>query len=654
MKALDLSITLPEEAFSARGLFSSTTGFEFRSSQAKMASLVWEVFKKGGFALIEAGTGTGKSLAYLYPGFFSTAGKKSIGDPVQTADYSREESVSRTIIATHTINLQQQLIEKDIPFLAKATNQSLRAALLMGRSNYLCRRKLSFIQVNKDKLTPEERRSVTKLISCGEEAEGCLEQIGVTLSREFRLMLVSESETCLRGHCPFLQSCYWYTAKKKAFAAQVVVVNHHLFFADLALRTGRGRGGGSSEKDFSQEKLVLPPYEHVVFDEAHHLEEVATTYLGIRLDQIEVERFFHRLLRKDGRFSGGRLITLRHSLLNKGADLAFLQRQIGLLETELIPELSELEGCYQRLFALLQNDFSSGAEGEEVNYRFTADLQIEDDLLKETVARIKESSEAWEKKVSLFLDELQEAQVDEEFREDSIFLAETGRYLSRMRMDLPVLLNGDEDAFVHWLETKKRTEAGKTILHRLPLSIGNLLYNNLFTQVKSAVCTSATLAVGKQFGYIKERLGLDLLHPSERRECILDSPFDYNRQVLVMVSKDLPFPDSPLFVQAVLKLLPRIIEATRGRTLLLFTNHRQMQEVYQQVAPILKKKGYNLFLQGETSRHRLLKKYKTASSPVLFGTDSFWEGVDIPGPQLSTVVIMRLPFRVPTEPLFQT
>ena len=194
-------ITHPEEAFSARGVFAATPGFEFRPAQVRMASLIWETFKKGGVALIEAGTGTGKSLAYLYPSFFSTLPSASNPGPGEIESLPQE--TGRTIIATHTINLQQQLIEKDIPSLAEVTRYPLKAALLMGRSNYLCRRKIMLVEKDKDKLSPEERRMLMRVMSGAEKAAGCLEQIGVALPADLKTMLASETETCLRGIAHF-------------------------------------------------------------------------------------------------------------------------------------------------------------------------------------------------------------------------------------------------------------------------------------------------------------------------------------------------------------------------------------------------------------------------------------------------------------------
>ena len=209
----------PRKAFSATGILSGLEGYEFRPAQIDMASLVWEVMERGGYAVIEAGTGTGKSLAYLYPAFLLTL---------------KEES--RVVVATHTINLQQQLIEKEVPFLAAATGLPLKAALLLGRGNYLCRRKLALYRENMDKLPPSLTKAFNRVLASAEDGRGCLEQMGYTLPGELRGLVVSEAETCLRGHCPYQEECFWVQARKAAFDAQIVISNHYLFCADLAVR----------------------------------------------------------------------------------------------------------------------------------------------------------------------------------------------------------------------------------------------------------------------------------------------------------------------------------------------------------------------------------------------------------------------------------
>ncbi len=617
----------PIEAFSPSGVFMNWPEFEYRKAQMEMSSLVWEIINRGGNALIEAGTGTGKSLAYLYPVFYQARQNK--------------ESV---IIATYTKNLQQQLIEKEIPFLAKVLGFPLKAALLMGRGNYLCQRKLALYRHNSQQLSAMQRKIFLKILGSVEQNQGCLEQLGYSIPSELREMFTSESETCLRKLCPYQSKCFWFLARKKAFEAQIVIVNHHLFFADLGMRMGH---------DFSDDKLVIPPYNCVIFDEAHHLEEVASEYLGQRLDEFEINRYCRRLLHKEGRWGKGWLVSLRQRFLEKGTDLSFMQRGIALLEAELIPNLLTLEGLLKTFFQLLREKQNLRPENGELNSRFTTNLLEKSSPFSEVVRQIIQGIEEWSKKLSLLVDEMQDF---EEMAEDSIFLMEAGRFFKEIGMNLPLLLDGTDENYVFWITVNPSLDGKRftrTIINRVPLQINDLLYNELFSKVKSSVLTSATLAVGNDFDFIRERLGIDSLHPSERREVILESPFDYNNNVLVIAGNNLPNPEAANYIKEISLLLQELIRAAEGRSLLLFTNRRQMSDVYDHIAPRLKEEGFHLFKQGEKPRSLLLKVFRRTNRSVLFGIDSFWEGVDIPGQQLSNVIIMRLPFRVPTEPLFQ-
>lgn len=617
----------PQKAFSPTGIFAQWPEFEYRPAQQEMSSLVWWVLERGGYALIEAGTGTGKSLAYLYPLF---AQERKDKGPV--------------VIATYTINLQQQLMEKEVPFLAQILGVNLKVALLFGRGNYLCWRKLVFYRQHPELLADREQNIFDRIWKSAAHNLGCLEELGYALPPTMKGKLVSETETCLRKGCPHQAKCFWSLARKRAFEAEIIIVNHHLFFTDLGMRM---------ERDFTDDRLVLPPYQSVIFDEAQHLETVAGEYLGLRLDEQEIERFCNRLLHKEGRWGKGWLVSLRQRLGIKGSDLAVMQRCTALIEMELIPELLTLEELFRSFFQLLPaKNRSLSLTGEAINTRFTRNL-LANKTLNDLVQRITEQIERWTKKLSLLVDEMQ---ADEELMEDSIFLAEAGRFFQGIRGNLPLLLNGADEEFVNWLTIKVELSGPRktrTTLNRVPLRLGELLAKELFSNLNGAVLTSATLAVGEDFTYMKERLGLDQFHPAERKEIILESPFDYQQNVLVLIGKDLPIPEAPHYLAQVSSLLPGIIRASQGRCLLLFTNKRQMREVYNKISPELQAEGFQLLLQGTKPRNKLLNTFRKSSKAVLFGMDSFWEGVDLPGPQLSNVVIMRLPFRVPTEPLFQ-
>ncbi|NLW57119.1 MAG: hypothetical protein GX050_11005 [Firmicutes bacterium] len=617
----------PQRAFSPNGLFAQWPEFEYRPAQQEMSSLVWWVLERGGTALIEAGTGTGKSLAYLYPLFAQERTEKST-----------------VIIATYTLNLQQQLMEKEVPFLMKIFGAKSNVALLFGRGNYLCRRKLDFYRQHPDLLNDREQSFIHRLGQSVAQNRGCLEELGYALPPGLKDKLVSEAETCLRKACPYQAKCFWAFARKRAFEADIVIVNHHLFFTDLGMRIAH---------DFNEERLVLPAYQYVIFDEAQHLEAVAGEYLGLRLDELEIERFCNRLLHKEGRWGKGWLVSLRQRLGERCSDLAVMQRCTALLEMQIIPELLTLADLWRNFFQLLAVEHKSFVATEEtVNNRFSSNL-LADQTLNEQVQRIQEQIASWTKNLSLLVDEMQ---IDEEMMEDTIFLAEAGRFFQLVGRNLPLLLDGTDEEFVNWVAVKReRDGAGKTrtILHRVPLRLGDILAKELFSKVNGAVLTSATLAVGEDFTYIKERLGLDWLHPAERREIILESPFDYQRNVLVLIGQDLPSPEDPAYLTQVSKWLPEIIRASEGRCLLLFTNRRQMLAVYDRISSELEAEGFQLLRQGAKPRPQLVNAFRRSKKAVLLGMDSFWEGIDLPGPQLSNVVLMRLPFRVPTEPLFQ-
>ncbi|NLC52442.1 MAG: hypothetical protein GX770_00545 [Firmicutes bacterium] len=621
----------PRQALGQNGLFATRwPAFEYRPAQQKMSALVWSICQQGGYALIEAGTGTGKSLAYLYPVYLAFQ-ENNINGPV--------------IISTYTINLQQQLIEKEIPFLNKTLENPLQTAVLLGRSNYLCWRKLQYYQQKPDMLPAELRSRLERVYRAAAHGIGCVEQLGYSLSPALKERITSESATCLRKHCPFQNRCFWMAARKQAFSAQLVIVNHHLFFTDLALRQAG---------DFSADGLVLPPYQLVIFDEAHHLPEVAAEHLGARLDQKEINHYCHRLLHREGKWGHGWLPSLRQRLMGNILDLALLQRLIGVLEHELVPGLLNLQNSFNAFFLTLgpviglNSDFPSQ---EEEKKRFTANL-LHDPALENQVLRLQEDLNKWTAKLSQLVDELED---EEDFREDFYFLAETGHFFTKVATLLPQILDGSDERYVSWLNIRLEGGGnnGHTTINQVPLDLGPLLYRQLFSQVEGAVLTSATLTVEGDFSYVKEQLGLDLLPEPDCEEACYESPFDYKANVLVLIGQDVPSPDHPAYLETIIELLPALIQAAGGRSLLLFTNRRQMDAVYSQIMPAITSAGFPLFRQGEEPRNRLLRKFQTTDQAVLMGMDSFWEGVDIPGPQLSNVIIMRLPFRVPTEPLFQ-
>lgn len=594
--------------------------FHPRPAQIEMASLVADVFTRGLMGIVEAGTGTGKSLAYLAPAL------------------ALLPSEERLVISTQTIHLQQQIMAKDLPLAQGLIPDPPVVALLFGRGNYLCRRKVYGWKENIASLSHEERRFLLQIDDVLNKELGHRHEMPFIIENSLWNLLASESKTCLRSNCPWNAACFWQNARKSAYNARVVVVNHHLLLADLAIRLQSG---------WETERAILPAYQWVVADEAHHLEDVAADYLGFHLDEEEFRFRMERLLRRDGHKKRGWLPGLKEKMLDRAQDLAALRDILSLLEHDVIPAMTELEtegeGFFKAIKALAEKHGHGNANRV---WRFKKDL-MEDDGLEPAATGFLRAMEIVAERISRLVDGLEN---DKPGNEEAIFLAETGRDFTELYRSLPSALNGVDRDNVHWLE-RSGTHAIYGALHQAPLELGPLFHKAFLTNLHGAVFTSATLTVGGRTDYFQEGLGLNRVHPSLRREAVLPPAFDYRRQALVLCPKDIPEPDRSDYIPTIVDLLPEILQESQGRAFVLFTNRQQMMDIYQQVEPKLKKLGMNLLVQGQAARHRLVHRFKRADAPVLFGMDSFWEGVDIPGDKLSCVVLTRLPFRVPSEPI---
>jgi ATP-dependent DNA helicase DinG len=606
------------KVFEANGeIAQKLSGFHPRPAQIQMAKITADIMRKGMIGVVEAGTGTGKSLAYLYPAIFLLPPKE------------------RLIISTQTIHLQQQIMDKDLPLVLSLFPQPPSVALLLGRGNYPCLRKIHQLTENASTLSPEERSFFDRIrrsrVSNRQEAKF---RIDYTLWSQ----IASEAATCLRSGCPWFSACPWQAARKTAFEANVIIVNHHLYFSDLAIRIKAG---------WETERAMLPPHNRVVFDEAHHLEEIASNYLGIHWDEQQFTQRFERLMRHDGRRKSGLLPGLRERLLDRAKNLASLGEILSMLTNDVIPAVDRLDYEGKEFFLKVKEHISNDGEQPEGgrSVRYKGHLESFVPSIKSDLDRLIESMDNTEKVISLLVDSLAE---DEPGGEDAIFLAETGRELAQLRQEVPLLLQGEEQDSVHWIAVDRERNIS---LHRVPLEIGPLFHREFLSHVHGAVFTSATLTVGGKFDYFRNNMGIDHVHPVLRQEVALPPAFDYSNQALVLALNDLPEPDRPEFVTEATKLIPMILKETSGRAFILFTNRQQMNDIFEKTAKKLKAEGMTVLCQDQTPRHILIQQFKSAKDPVLFGMDSFWEGVDIQGEQLSCVIMSRLPFRVPSEPV---
>jgi ATP-dependent DNA helicase DinG len=535
--------------------------YEYRPGQLHMAVEVETALKEGRHTLVEAGTGTGKTIAYLVPAILSGR---------------------RVIVSTGTKNLQEQLYFKDIPFLRKFFPQ-LTACYLKGRSNYACRQKI-YDAEREPILTGLEEVSDFEIIHEWEKSTDTGDRASIADLPESSTAWAkvdARADLCTGQRCPQWERCFITLARQRAFESDIVIVNHHLFFADLAVRERDAAAG------------VLPDYSAVIFDEAHEVEDIAGQYFGLSVSSAQVE-------------------DLRRDILATARRKEFLTTDLDHLLTVLLDHA-------ERFFALFpategrtgfQEQAQFLAEHAEFYRNFAGALE----LLAAHLPLIKNAPEE---------------------------VVPLHRRAVEMRERLVYWMESGDRSYVFWVERRGRT----CYLQATPIDVSGLLRKKLFAEGAVAVLTSATLAVGNKFDYVRERLGLD-----EPRELIVPSHFDYETQCLLYLPEHLPDVRSPQFAPAAAREVLEILSHSRGRAFVLFTSYQQMRQVYDRVEPDL---DFPVLLQGTRSQRALIEEFRGTPHCVLFATSSFWQGVDVQGEQLSCVIIDKLPFAVPRDPVVE-
>lgn len=598
--------------------------YEDRPSQREMARLIAQLYTRGGVGLIEAGTGVGKSLGYLVPALRWAA-----------------ESGERTVVSTNTITLQEQLTSKDLPFLKLAlTDQKVRFALLKGWKNYLCLQRLEQARAQAPVLFDDDASADLGMLEdwAQQTQDGSLADLPTQPRSEVWDEVAAEGDLCTRLKCPHFDPCFVFKARRAAAQADVVVVNHHLLMADIAVRRASGRW---------DEAAVLPAYKRLVIDEGHHLEDAAAAHLGQNVSRRGLERLFSRLERR-----GKGLLPALEKKLAGGKDL-YSAASLDLVRARLNPSLATAREKSAQLCDLLS---------EWMRGRSDTVIRLTDAFDDEPV---------WQAGLSVALDDLlaevellgdglrmvrERLESDEQRAEEMAPLLNEVRGVTRRLQtagdSLRAALRPGRDSAprVRWLELRgSERNVGATAV---PLDLAPILREDLFRRVETAIVTSATLSVGDGFDFITKRLGLD----DEELEPItasLASPFDYPRQAMLLIPSDFPAPnaDGPAHLRRTLEASHDLITAAGGGVFLLFTSHRDVREA----ARAMRERGmeglHPLLVHGEAPRDELLRRFREHGDAVLIGTASFWEGVDVPGRALRGMVIGKIPFRVPTEPM---
>jgi ATP-dependent DNA helicase DinG len=543
--------------------------YEHRPGQIQMAQAVLNAIEQSQHLCVEAGTGTGKTLAYLIPAMFSN---------------------KRVIISTATKNLQEQLFSRDIPFLEKALNRKFSVCYMKGRSNYLCWNRLEELAGEKYLFSPQdpERLSfirkwaqTTKTGDRGELAE---------LPEDFLLWhrLDARRETCSGQKCRNFDACFITRVRQQALESDIVIVNHHLFFADLALRQG----------DFGS---VLPDYSILVFDEAHEIEEVATQYFGIMVSNYRVEE----LIRDADK-----------TLAEQKAASAFISSQIS--------KLAERSAEFFRPFQSREGRFVLQPLGSGAGIRRGP----------QSIDSISAPYKAFRIQLNTFKSALVNVSVQSESIEALV------RRCQEIEDDLASILELDSNEHVFWCEIRAK---GGVFLWASLINISDILKERLFSNVDSAILTSATLSTGGNFQFTKSRLGLQMAE-----ELMVPSHFDYASQTIFYIPRNIPEPREEGWTRHACHEIETILEASRGRAFVLFTSYSQMEQVYETLKNRL---AFPILIQGEKSKSGLLDTFRNTPNAVLFATSSFWQGVDVQGEQLSCVIIDKLPFSVPSDPV---
>ncbi|HEY0733592.1 MAG TPA: helicase C-terminal domain-containing protein [Herpetosiphonaceae bacterium] len=605
-------------------------GYEQRKEQLDMTLSVATAFNEGSTLVVEAPTGTGKSMAYLVP----------------AARFAAERG-QRVVVSTNTINLQDQLFFKDIPALQHVIDTSVirstgvdvepfTAALLKGRGNYLCLHRYG--KLRRQEPTPAQAKALIKIglwvkdTQTGDRAELALDEGEARVWSDVNVTV----DTCTGPRCPEFERCFFFNARRSAEAAHLIVVNHALLLSDVRA-----------------DNQVLPRYDHVIIDEAHHLEDVATDQLGWSLDQATLLHFFDELWQSGGvRLLSGILSELPNYFKNSAATPQDLDRAEGFAAA-IRPQVDRARQATYELWRQLRHCIErlSKENGYEQRLRLTA--QTRKSPLWAT------TQQAWEN-VMLPLADIGKglATLEGHIRTlEGAGLNEYDELLLRLGMmanwaiDTAIagarVIYGDDEG-IQWLAFDRQREILR--LHDAPLHVGPLLESKLFAAKETVVLASATLSIDSSFDYVKQRLGLDAAPVDEIQ---LDSPFDYERSTLLYLPNDMPEPSERTYQRALEDALIDLATATGGRMLALFTSNTALRQTYRAIQEPLEDQEIVVLGQGlDGSRRSLLQRFKEHPRAVLLGTSSFWEGVDIVGDALSVLVITKLPFAVPSDPVF--
>ena len=599
-------------------------GFEYRQEQEEMAQYIQEAINEDKKIIVEAGTGTGKTLAYLIPAIkWAVANKKKV------------------IIATNTINLQEQLLLKDIPLAKSIIKDEFSYVLVKGRNNYVCKRLFNELALGKnidiETFSIEAREQIEYILKWGNKTKtGDKAELPFEVYPDVWELVQSTTELCLGKKCPYRKECFYMKTRMEKMEADILISNHHVFFADLNVR---------AETDFDSEYLILPRYDMVIFDEAHNIESVARSYFSVEVSKISFTRLLNRIYQRKNKRKKEKSALIRVEDTIDEKNLEDSEQYIYLLNT-LKEEISILQNIGDEYFDEIRKIYETNTEAPIKkslnNFEMTKSRFLEN---------LREKKDIFQTKLADFLNLMMifNNVIDEE-KDKNPEVINFNNHLKMFKayIDSFKFINSfEDDNYIYWLDiNSKRTNV---VLTATPLNIAQKLGTVLFDNLDRLVFASATIVVNGSFDYFKKSLGLD---EEDCIEAIIKSPFDYNEQMSVYIPSDIQDSENiNAFVSDASRFILNILLKTNGKAFILFTSYTMLNQIYYSISKKLKDKGFEVFLHGDKPRSQLIKEFKEAENPILFGTTSFWEGVDVQGENLSNVIITKLPFLVPTDPV---
>ena len=599
-------------------------GFEYRQEQEEMAQYIQEAINEDKKIIVEAGTGTGKTLAYLIPAIkWAVVNKKKV------------------IIATNTINLQEQLLLKDIPLAKSIIKDEFSYVLVKGRNTYVCKRLFNELVLGKsidiETFSIEAREQIEYILKWGNKTKtGDKAELPFEVYPDVWELVQSTTELCLGKKCPYRKECFYMKTRMEKMEADILISNHHVFFADLNVR---------AETDFDSEYLILPRYDMVIFDEAHNIESVARSYFSVEVSKISFTRLLNRIYQRKNKRKKEKSALIRVEDTVDEKNLEDSEQYIYLLNT-LKEEISILKNIGDEYFDEIRKIYETNTEApikkslnnfEMTKSRFLENLREKKDIFQSKLIDFSNLMMSFNNVID-----------EEKDKNPEVINFNNHLKMFKAYIDSFKFINSfEDDNYIYWLDiNSKRTNV---VLTATPLNIAQKLSTVLFDNLDRLVFASATIVVNGSFDYFKKSLGLD---EEDCIEAIIKSPFDYNEQMSVYIPSDIQDSENiNAFVSDASRFILNILLKTNGKAFILFTSYTMLNQIYYSISKKLKDKGFEVFLHGDKPRSQLIKEFKEAENPILFGTTSFWEGVDVQGENLSNVIITKLPFLVPTDPV---